>query len=520
MRITDVEITGFKLHKSKKTFSFGQVNRISGGNGKGKTTIAESITWCFYGCDLTGKTKEVYERLKNKSAKETKVQIGVEMPQRDGTTARHEFCRIRKGKVTSLFLNGHDAKQVDFDGLLGAMELFLCIFVPGYFGTIGISEPTKARNMLVSMLPKLNHADVIAELHEDDQARIEALDMVNPDFTLKNLRAEILELDKSLENVQGKIDYLRTNSMLDVPKSVVDADEKRLAALKDEFLQILRAVERDKPELHDLAPLQERKAGLRYQFDERFNEFKALRDKPLPKAGDRCRACDREHTEAEAAAESETRKARLLELQAQCEAIKEEGHQLASEIEWMTSGNAAAMAAYEAERGRKIEALQTEINALSGIVSERAAKLKMSADLTTQHEIYGEIVVEREEKRVSMQAVKNFMLQYAEMQVEYVNSFLNLAKIQLFKYSGSTGEMTLDFSILYGEEETEYKSLSTSEKIRCSIELAGLLNQVKNVSYPVYIDNAESLESFEEPVTQYFVASVVPKAELRSKIVA
>ncbi|WP_054943581.1 AAA family ATPase [Paenibacillus ihuae] len=520
MRITDAEITGFKLHKSKKSYSFGHVNRISGGNGKGKTTISEAITWCFYGCDLTGKTKEVFERLKNKSAKETKVDIGVDWPQKDGTTARYQFCRVRKGKVTSLFLNGHAAKQGDFDRLLGPMELFLSIFVPGYFGTIGISEPTKARNMLVLMLPKIENAVVTANLNEDDRARIESYDMVNPDFMLKKLRAEILELDKSLDKVQGKIDYLRIKSMLDVPMSVVVADEKKLVALKDEFTRLMRAVDGAKPDLHDLAPLQEKKASLRFQYDERLKQFKALKEKPLPKAGDHCPACEREHTASEAAAELETRKARLLELQSQCETIKQEGYLLASETEQKTNENAEIMAVYQANRGNQIEALQAEIEALSSIVAERDAKLKMGTDLTTQHEIYGEIVVEREEKKVDMQTIKNFMLQYAEMQVEYVNSFLNLAKIQLFKYSGSTGEMTLDFTILYGEEETEYKSLSTSEKIRCSIELSGLLNRVQNISYPVYIDNAESVESFDEPGTQYFVSSVVPRAALQSEIVA
>jgi hypothetical protein len=44
--------------------------------------------------------------------------------------------------------------------------------------------------------------------------------------------------------------------MLDVPKSVVEANEKKLAALKDEFSRILRTVDADKPVLHDLAPLQ------------------------------------------------------------------------------------------------------------------------------------------------------------------------------------------------------------------------------------------------------------------------
>jgi hypothetical protein len=209
-----------------------------------------------------------------------------------------------------------------------------------------------------------------------------------------------------------------------------------------------------------------------------------------------------------------------LALQEECEAIKQEGIQLASEIEQRTNDNTLATAAFEAERGRKIEEKHAEIEQLSAIVARRAAKLKMAADLTKQHEIYGATVTEREEKKVDIQAVRNFMLQYAEMQVEYVNSFLHLAKIQLFKYSGTTGEMTLDFNINYGEEETEYKSLSTSEKIRCSIELAGLLNRVQNISYPVYIDNGESVESFDEPVTQYFVATVVAKAAVQNAIVA
>jgi hypothetical protein len=190
------------------------------------------------------------------------------------------------------------------------------------------------------------------------------------------------------------------------------------------------------------------------------------------------------------------------------------------EIDQMTSENAISAAAFEAERGRKIEAKQAEIDELFPIVTARASKLKMAEDLGVEHEIYGDTVTEQSEKKADIQAIRNFMLQYVELQVDYVNSYLQLTKIQLFKFMGSTGELTLDFTIMYGEEETEYKSLSNSEKIRCSIELAGLLNRVQNISYPIYIDNAESVESFTEPETQYFVSTVVPRAALLSEIVA
>lgn len=514
MLILSTEISGFKLHKTKRLFEFGKVNEITGGNGKGKTTIAESITWCFYGCDLMGNTKGVFDRLRNPSTKETKVVVAVELT-KDGQEKRYNLCRLRRGKTTELFINGQPAKQVDFDGLLGRMELFLSIFVPGYFGSLAASEPTKARNLLVSMLPHLDHDEVIAQLAEDDQARISKIEMVNPESALKKLRGEISELKESMDKVQGKIDYLKINSMLDVPKRVLDEDEHRLANLNAELQQLTQ--EGSSPFQHDLQPLTERKATLRAQFDEYRDEFRRLQSLPLPVVGDKCPECEHEYSADDALREMGKRRARMLELQKLCDGLKEEGRRLVDEMMRLQDENTKLFSEFFKERGRRIQSLQAEIGKLQSVQAERKTKLKMAEDLAKQHEIYDEITAERVEKQADMQAVRNFMLQYAEMQVKYVNSFLNKAEIRLYK-CGTGGEVTLDFTILY--EQKEYKSLSTSEKIRCSIELAGLLNRVQNKSYPVYIDNAESIESFDEPQTQYFVASVVKKAKLSATIVA
>jgi hypothetical protein len=515
MKIVYAEISGFKLHKNKRSFDFGQINHISGGNGKGKTTIAEAITWCFYGCDLAGNTKGVFDRLKNPSAKETKVVVGVEFS-KDGVSTRLNFCRLRKGKTTELFINGHEAKQVDFDALLGRMELFLSIFVPGYFGNMAALEPTKARNMLVAMMPELDHAEVIAKLNKDDQARIEKIDMINPESTLRNLRSEIKELETSLENIQGKIEYLRINSMLDIPMKVFEDDERKLQTLKKQLSDLMEGG--SQPFQHNLQPLQEKKAQLRARYDERKAEFMRIKSLPLPQVGDKCPECGHEFSADEAVAELDKRRAKLVAIQQECEALKEEGHALNEEIMRLSNENTNFIAEFYKEKGKKMQALQAEIEKLQSLQAERKSKLKMAEDLSLQYKICDETVAERDEKLADMQAVRNFMLQYAETQVEFVNSFLNKAEIRLFKYAQTTGEMTLDFTILYNG--TEYKSLSTSEKIRCSIELAGLLNRVKGISYPVYIDNAESVEEFDEPQTQYFVATVVKRAPLKTEIVA
>lgn len=518
MRILSAEITGFKLHRTRRTFTFGQVNRISGGNGKGKTTISESIAWCFYGCDLSGRTKGIYEKLKNPHAKETKVVVEVELPGKGGEISVNSFCRIRKGDTTSVFLNGNKTKQAEFDSLLGSMELFLSIFIPGYFGKFAVNEPSKARNLLISMLPKLNNEEVVAQLDEEDQIRIESLEMVNPDHAMKRLRSEISELEAVLLNVEGAIQYLRIHSLISVPMRVVREDERRLQEMKGAFSSFLAG---SMPSYqHDLHPLLERKAELRYQFDERNSEFKKLKASPLPRAGDTCPTCHRKHTITEAQQEFENRNARLLELKQQCEQLRAEGYVLAEELEWKTKENEELLRLHIVEREAIIAKKQAEVDELAALVKDRAHKLEMAKDLDKQHEIYGETTSEIDEKKACVQALKNFMLQYVEMQVSLVNSFLNLAKIQLFKYAEGTGEIMLDFTLTYGEAGTEYSSLSTSEKIRCSIEIAGLLNKVQMKAYPVYIDNAESIEAFDAPQTQYFVAEVIKKSALQVDVVA
>lgn len=515
MKIVYLEISGFKLHKAKRSFDFGQINHISGGNGKGKTTIAEAITWCFYGCDLAGNTKGIFERLKNPSAKETKVIVGVELT-KDGVSARFNFCRTRKGKTTELFINGREAKQVHFDGLIGRMELFLSVFVPGYFGNMAALEPTKARTLLVSMMPELQHDTVIAKLNEEDQVRIEKLDMINPEATLRNLRSEIKDLDTALENTQGKIEYLRVNSMLDIPMKVFEEDDRKLEALKTELAELMEGG--SQPFQHNLQPLQEKKAQLRARYDERKAEFLRIKSLPLPQVGDQCPECGHAYSADEAVAELDKRREKLVSIQQECEALKDEGHALNEEIMRLNSENTNFIAEFYKEKGKKMQALQADIERLQSLQSERKTKLKMAEDLSLQYKIYDETVAERDEKLADMQAVRNFMLMYAEMQVEFVNSYLNKAEIRLFKYAQSTGEMTLDFTILYND--TEYKSLSTSEKIRCSIELSELLNRVRGIAYPVYIDNAESVEEFDAPKSQYFVATVVKRTALKTDVVA
>ena len=46
-RITEMTISGFKCFREPTTFRFGPLTIITGGNGRGKSSIADAIAWHF-----------------------------------------------------------------------------------------------------------------------------------------------------------------------------------------------------------------------------------------------------------------------------------------------------------------------------------------------------------------------------------------------------------------------------------------------------------------------------------------
>ncbi|RDE31526.1 hypothetical protein DV713_16110 [Parageobacillus thermoglucosidasius] len=86
-----------------------------------------------------------------------------------------------------------------------------------------------------------------------------------------------------------------------------------------------------------------------------------------------------------------------------------------------------------------------------------------------------------------------------------INSQLSDAKIFLFKRL-KNGELRPDFQIFY--KNRPYRVLSYSEKIKCMIEISSIIRYFSNISYPIFIDNLESVTHLNPPKTQIFTSSV------------
>lgn len=95
MKIEKITMVGFKGYQEKVVYNFsGNKTTISGPNGIGKTTVAEGICWCLYGCNLMGNDKVDSLLLNNNS---TEMQVEVEISIED---VLYKISRSRKKTIS------------------------------------------------------------------------------------------------------------------------------------------------------------------------------------------------------------------------------------------------------------------------------------------------------------------------------------------------------------------------------------------------------------------------------------
>lgn len=224
--IDEIIVEGFKIYKDKKTIRFSDITRISGGNGIGKTSVAEAITWCFLGSDLWGNTKKD-SLLLNKKSKRMEVRIKFS----DGIN-NHTIIRNRYRDKTSIFFDNKDIKQYELNNLLGSKDIFLSIFNPMYF--LKLSEKD-ARDLIIPILPGVDQEEVLEKMDEyeisiikDDIEKIHA----NPNLYMKEKREKIKEYEKDILFNKGVL------SSLSIPQQVgelKDFNSSELESLENEL---------------------------------------------------------------------------------------------------------------------------------------------------------------------------------------------------------------------------------------------------------------------------------------------
>lgn len=274
-QITSMSISGFKSYEKPTELTFGDPTVITGGNGRGKTSIADAIAFAVTGLPFFG--ERGLDRLHNE--KNPDVTIQMRFVDENGIT--HELTRIRRNNDMSIYYDGHTIRQLDLTDLFGERDVFLSILNPLYF----IEElGTNGKNLLERYLPFIPQETILAQLPSAVQASLKDEVILSPDAYLKGRRAEICELEERITYLGGQKDLAATQ-------------EKQYETMQVEFSEGITALQNEIEALAekqfaglDTAKMQERLVELSQRYDEmardergdtvqRQKELHALREK-------------------------------------------------------------------------------------------------------------------------------------------------------------------------------------------------------------------------------------------------
>ena len=240
-RITGMTISGFKSYEGPTELTFGDPTVITGGNGRGKTSIADAIAFVVTGLPFFG--ERGIDRLHNESNPD----VSIQMRFVDERGAAHELTRTRRKNRMTITYDGYEIRQLDLTDLFGERDVFLSILNPLYF----IEELGEdGKNLLERYLPLIPQEMILAQLAEPVRASLKDEFLLSPDAYLKRRREEIRGLEERITYLGGQRDLaaaqeeqqqktrLELADQLDGLKAEIAAlEEKQFAGLDVERMQ-------------------------------------------------------------------------------------------------------------------------------------------------------------------------------------------------------------------------------------------------------------------------------------------
>ena len=241
VRITGMTISGFKSYEGPTELTFGDPTVITGGNGRGKTSIADAIAFAVTGLPFFG--ERGIDRLHNESNPD----VSIQMRFVDERGAAHELTRTRRKNRMTITYDGYEIRQLDLTDLFGERDVFLSILNPLYF----IEELGEdGKNLLERYLPLIPQEMILAQLAEPVRASLKDEFLLSPDAYLKRRREEIRGLEERITYLGGQRDLaaaqeeqqqktrLELADQLDGLKAEIAAlEEKQFAGLDVERMQ-------------------------------------------------------------------------------------------------------------------------------------------------------------------------------------------------------------------------------------------------------------------------------------------
>ncbi|MCY6372421.1 AAA family ATPase [Clostridium ganghwense] len=552
LKINKVSMTGFKSYLETKEVALSDFTVINGDNAQGKTTIGEAICWALTGCDLNGNEKATTRLINNTKPKLTEVALDIEFNEEV-----HTVVRRKRGRCNDFYLDEKKVSTADLAReFFMAKDVFLTIFNPVHFSSM---TPKVAKDFLTGVMKEVDKEEILNELGTFIKDRLLKNGFRNSVTFLQDKRSDLDELEKDNIYLEGVIDG-QTKIEIPQEKSFDDSEliklKTKLEELQNEknedlglkeletklieFRSSLNVIPFDKPELKDVKGLERTRQDLLSDYKQLKKEYESLEVKTV--------TCDKCGNEIDI---NEIERKRLTE---KIKAIVAKGKKMAGEIQTAKETNEKLLNEYTEKVNNYRLEIQNEIAKIKEQISKvqeenkkknevveiqkKALKTKIQIledeqrdvqifnaniqNLLKQQEQINQKILDSKEELQRNKARKSelkFLIDGAKQfnsiklkkQSEFIGKYLDKVTLQFEKLT-KDGELKDDFKILY--EGREFNILSNAERIKAGLEISNLIMNVMDLKLPIFIDNAESITTFNKPDTQLILAKVAEGKKL------
>ena len=252
-QITSLMLSGFKSYEEPTELVFGNPTVITGGNGRGKSSIADAIAFAVTGCPFFG--ERGIDRLHN----ENNPDVAIRMCFVDETGTLHELNRTRRKNRMTITYDGYEIRQLDLADLFGERDVFLSIFNPLYF----IEELGEdGKKLLERYLPTIPHETVLSQLSEPVREHLKNETILSPEGSLKRCREEIRGLEERITYLRGQKDLAASQG------ESHEQTEQELTLQADTLREEIAELEQRQFSGMDVSDMQERLVELSGRYEE------------------------------------------------------------------------------------------------------------------------------------------------------------------------------------------------------------------------------------------------------------
>lgn len=204
MKITleQLTVSGFKRFEDVFTTNFSEKNLIVDDNGKGKTSIADAISFAFTGKSVEGSSHRL--NFVNNNSEEANVILHFYF--NDEKVILQRTLNKVTNKMTIKW-NGRNMTQKQLNEIIDG-EMFLMLFNPFYFLKL---DPTPARRFMSSILPTFSKDKVMNEMSvfEREVLENENFDENSPMTYIANRKKELKDMKGELSHQEGYIERVK-----------------------------------------------------------------------------------------------------------------------------------------------------------------------------------------------------------------------------------------------------------------------------------------------------------------------